>query len=188
MAAPAPADSKVTATASPAYGAAITLGTVTDPTIAESSGLGASRRNPGLHWTHNDSGDDPLVYCLDAQARACGVWLVGGAEAFDWEDMAVGPGPIAGESYLYIGDIGDNIRQRTEIVVFRVPEPRVDGGAAVTTKDAPATTPRADVLRLRYPDGPHDAEALLVHPATGDVYVIAKDGQAAGVYKAARAR
>ena len=161
------------------------LGTVRDTAIGESSGLAASRRNPGLVWTHNDSGDDPLVYCLDLQARSCGVWRVSGAEAWDWEDIAAGPGPRAGEPYLYIGDIGDNLDQRGEIIVYRIPEPVAGGGAPVSTKTAPATTAPSEVLRLQYPDGPHNAEALLVHPTTGDVYVVSKDAQSARVYKAA---
>jgi hypothetical protein len=161
------------------------LGTVSDPGIGESSGLAASRRNPGLLWTHNDSGDDPLLYCLDLKATPCGVWRVTGAEAWDWEDMAAGPGPRPGEPYLYLGDIGDNLDQRTEIVVYRIPEPAAAaGGAAVATKAAPAASAPAEALKLRFPDGPHNAEALAVHPTTGDVYVISKDAQAARVYKA----
>jgi hypothetical protein len=168
-----------------AYQPFTVLGTVTDPVLDESSGLAASRRNPGLLWTHNDSGDDAFVYCLDLQARSCGAWRVPGAEAFDWEDMAAGPGPRATEPYLYLGDIGDNLDQRTEIVVYRIPEPVAGGAGPVPTKASPATTAPAEALRLRYPDGPHNAEALLVHPTTGDVYVVSKNAQAAGVYKAA---
>ena len=166
------------------YRPATVLGTITDAGIGESSGLAASRRNPGLLWTHNDSGDGPTVYCLDLQGRSCGVWNVTGAEAFDWEDMAAGPGPRAGEPYLYLGDIGDNIDQRTQIVVYRIPEPVAGGAAAVPTAASPAASAPSEALRLRYPDGPHNAEALLVHPATGDLYVISKDAQAAKVYKA----
>jgi len=163
-------------------------GEIGDTDIGESSGLAASRRSPEVLWTHNDSGDEPFVYCLDLRGRSCGVWRVAGAEAFDWEDMAAGPGPRAGEPYLYLGDIGDNIDQRSEIIVYRVPEPTVGGagggGGGVSTRASPATTAPADALRLRYPDGRHNAEALLVHPVTGDVYVISKDAQAARVYKA----
>ena len=162
------------------------LGRITDPDIGESSGLAASRRNPGLLWTHNDSDDDPLVYCLDLKGTPCGVWRVTGAEAWDWEDMAAGPGPRPGEPYLYLGDIGDNVDGRSEIIVYRIPEPAATAaGAPVPTKAAPAASAPAEALRLRLPDGPHNAEALAVHPTTGDVYVISKDAQAARVYKAA---
>jgi hypothetical protein len=162
------------------------LGTVTDPGIDESSGLAASRRNPGLLWTHNDSGDEPLVYCIDLKAVPCGVWRVTGAQAWDWEDMAAGPGPRPGEPYLYLGDIGDNVDNRTEIFVYRIPEPAVAaGGAPISTKAAPAASASAEAIKLHFPDGPHNAEALAVHPTTGDLYVISKDAQAARVYKAA---
>ncbi len=178
-----PGGTTAVAGAGPAYGPSAVLGTVTDTVIGESSGLAASRRLPGVLWTHNDSGDDPFVYCLDQQARSCGAWRVAGAEAFDWEDMAAGPGPAGGGPSLYLGDIGDNLDQRSEIIVYRVPEPQPPTGAP-TSKASPGTTPPAEVFRLRYPDGPHNAEALAVHPTTGDLYVITKDAQSAGVYKA----
>lgn len=184
---PAPAAPGTTTSTESAggYGTPVLLGRIDDPDIDESSGLVASRRNPGRLWTHNDSGDDPDIYCLDGQARTCGVWRVTGAEAFDWEDIAAGPGPRAGEPYLYVGDIGDNIDHRSQIVVYRLPEPTVGAPGPVGTKSSPTATEKADALRLRYPDGPHDAEALLVHPVSGDVYVVTKDPRGAGVYKAA---
>jgi hypothetical protein len=177
---PAPPTSARAGGPAPGYGPPTVLGRIADPAVTESSGLAASRRDPGVLWTHNDSGDEPLVYCLDLQGRSCGTWRVTGAEAFDWEDMAAGPGPRAGEPYLYLGDIGDNIDQRSEIVVYRIPEP----APPAPTGASPASTAPAEALRLRYPDGPHNAEALLVHPVSGDVYVISKDDQAPRVYKA----
>ncbi len=184
--APSTSTTQATGTAS-GYQAPTTLGILRDPDIPESSGLVASRRNPGLLWTHNDSGDGPFAYCLDLRIRSCGVWRVTGAEAFDWEDIAIGPGPQAGEPYLYLGDIGDNIAQRDEIVVYRVPEPvaGASGEGPLTTKAAPASTAPAEAIRLRYPDGAQNAEALLVRPTTGDLYVIAKNPSSAAVYRAA---
>lgn len=148
--------------------------------VTESSGLAASRRNPGLIWTHNDSGDRPRLYCLTRKATTCGTWEVTGARALDWEDMAAGPGPTAGELYLYMGDIGDNRQARDEVAVYRLVEP-----AAPSPRTASVVpTARADRLELRYEDGPHDAEALLVHPVSGDLYVITKDFGGGAVYKA----
>ncbi len=183
---PAPAGGNTaTGAAGAGYQPFTLLGTITDPGISESSGLAASRRNPGLLWTHNDSGDEPLVYCLDLTGATCGVWRVTGAEAWDWEDMAAGPGPRPGEPYLYLGDIGDNVDGRSEIIVYRIPEPvAIAAGATVPTKVAPAASAPAEALTLRFPDRPQNAEALAVHPTTGDIYVISKDAQAARVYKA----
>ena len=164
------------------YGRPTVVGTIQDPEITESSGLAASRTRPGYLWTHNDSGGDQAIYCLTEKARSCGTWELRGAEAFDWEDMAAGPGPRPGVSYLYVGDIGDNIGRRDSIVVYRVREP--DPNADLDGEGG--GTLRSRALVLEYPDGPHDAEALLVHPTTGDLYIVTKKSSGlAGVYRAA---
>jgi hypothetical protein len=165
------------------YGPPVLLGTVDDPDVTESSGLVASRRNPGLYWTHNDSGDGPFLYCLDGHGSSCGAWRVTGADAIDWEDIAAGPGPDPSTPYLYVGDIGDNLGDRPDVVVYRVPEPAVDRSAPPPAKASPGRTQPAQALTLRYPDGSHDAEALLVQPRTGDVYIVAKEPNP-GVYVA----
>ena len=67
-----------------------------------------------------------------------------------------------------IGDIGDNNAVRENgLLVHRVLEPQPTDQAEVTTE--PPTS-----FRLRYPDGPGDAETLLVHPRTGRLYVVTK--------------
>lgn len=152
----------------PVYGAPTVIAHLENSDVDESSGIVASRRNPGLFWTHNDSGGAPLLYLFDRKGRDLGTWRVRGATATDWEDIAIGPGPVRGRSYLYIGDIGDNRRSRREVVVFRVEEPAAGrpGATSETQMSAP--------LRFRYSDAPHDAEALAVHPHTGDIYIIVK--------------
>jgi Ni/Co efflux regulator RcnB len=153
--------------------------------VRESSGVVASRRSPGLYWTHNDSGDRPFVYAFDAEGKRRGVWRVEGAKAEDWEDIAAGPGPERGRSYLYVGDIGDNGEKRGHVTVYRFPEPEATAADAASTTKEPRATDRADALRLEYPDGAHNAEALAVHPTSGDLYVITKGLQNAGVYRLA---
>ncbi|HEX8117141.1 MAG TPA: hypothetical protein VF521_07705 [Pyrinomonadaceae bacterium] len=161
----------------------VQLATLEDRRIDESSGLVASRRAPGLFWTHNDSGDGPFVYAFDRAGRSRGTWRVEGAQAIDWEDIAAGPGPAGGQSYLYVGDIGDNGRERDLIVVYRFPEPELSATEAPPKQ--PRTTQAAEAIRLKYPDGAHNAEALAVHPTTGDLYVVTKANAEAGVYKLA---
>jgi hypothetical protein len=173
---------------SKAYGSPVEVGELEDKSIDESSGIAASRLNPNLYWTHNDSGDGPFLYALTRTGEKRGTWRVTGASARDWEDMASGPGPQKGQSYLYVGDIGDNGRERREIVVYRVQEPVVTDGDATTNRVEPQHTEPAEAIRLRYPDKRHDAEALAVHPTTGDLYVITKTRNttaAASVYKLA---
>ncbi|HEU0251511.1 MAG TPA: hypothetical protein VFR12_00680 [Pyrinomonadaceae bacterium] len=156
------------------YGPPRTLTTLKDLSITESSGLVASRTTPGAYWTHNDSGDGPFIYSFDTQGRSLGVFRVTGAQAYDWEDMSIGPGPQRGKSYLYLGDIGDNQEKRAEIVVYRVLEPTLAATSKPSTKKRPQATQAAEAITLKYPDGKHDAETLLVHPTTGNIYIVTK--------------
>jgi len=148
-------------------------GRVADPSANELSGLVRSRSQPGLLWSHDDSGAGPVLFGLRTDGRVAAHPTVTGAQAVDWEDIAAGPAPD-GRPLLYIADIGDNASRRPSVDVYRVAEPRV--GAAAT---APAAR-----LRLRYPDGAHDAEALLVDPLRGDLVIVTKALGAARVYHA----
>jgi hypothetical protein len=175
---PPPAPLRAT-TATPAQPAALcqalrvrVAGRVTDPAAIELSGLVRSRSQPDLLWSHNDSGAGPDLFGLRTDGRVVARPRVTDAEAVDWEDIATGPGPD-GRPLLYIGDIGDNASARAAVDVYRAPEPRV--GEAAT---APAAR-----LRLRYPDGPHDAEALLVDPVRGDLLIVTELVDGARVYR-----
>ncbi len=176
--APSPA---TTAAARLAFGPGVLRGEISDERVAESSGLVASRRHPGRLWTHNDSDQPAVLFCVEPDGGPCGGWTVDGATNVDWEDIAAGPGPDPAEHYLYVGDIGDNLRSRGSVVVYRVPEPAVPDDA---TAAGGGTTAPVTALRLRYDDGPHDAESLAVHPDTGAIYLIVKDVGDSGVYRA----
>ena len=156
------------------YGSPTIIGTIKNSSITESSGLVASHSTPGAYWTHNDSGDGPFIYALNASGASRGVFRVTGTQAHDWEDISIGPGPDRGKSYLYIGDIGDNNSARSEIVVYRVAEPELSVETAKVTKARPGKTEPADAIRLRYPDGKFDAETLIVHPVSGNIYIVTK--------------
>ena len=156
------------------FGLPAIIATLKDKSVTESSGLTASRTTRGAYWTHNDSGDGPFIYSFNTSGAPLGVFRVSGANARDWEDMAAGPGPQRGQSYLYLGDIGDNNGVRAEIVVYRVLEPTLNATTRQFTKNKPGTTEPAEAIRLRYPDGKFDAEALLVHPVTGRIYIVTK--------------
>ena len=120
-------------------------------------------------WTHNDSGDVARVFGLDRRGRLLREVAVTGAEALDWEDIA------ARGATLYAGGIGDNLAQRPEIAVYRFGEP----GPGVTSV-------AAERIALRYADGAHDAEALLVDPRNGTIAIVTKDSAALGRLHRAR--
>jgi hypothetical protein len=148
----------------------VVTGRLAAPEATEISGLVASPTQPGVLWAHNDSGDRGRIFALRRDGSLIASLDVPGAEATDWEDIAVGPG-----SDLLLGDIGDNNAVRKDIDIYRVREPRLAEGLGVT---AAATR-----LRLTYPDGAHDAETLLADRRTGEIVIVTKrlDGRS-GVF------
>ena len=157
------------------------IGKVQTDLIKEASGIVASRKNPGLLWVHNDSGNSAQVYALNTEGKLLRICSILGARCRDWEDIAIGPGPDKQRDYLYIGDIGDNKARYKSVTIYRVPEPNVDPNSKQTDiKIGPAET-----IELVYPDGPKDAETLMVDPLNGDVYIISKRKIFCRVYRAA---
>lgn len=149
------------------------------PRLIESSGVAASR-TPGVFWSHNDSGDGPVLYATDAAGRDLGAVRVTGARARDWEDIAAGPCFVAPGRCLYIGDIGDNAARRPHVVIYRVREPEPPSAPGDTLRSAPAL----DSIVLRYPDHPHNAEALAV-TGGGAILLVTKDmGAPATLFRA----
>jgi len=156
------------------------VGTVELAAVNEASGIVASRKNQDVLWVHNDSGDSARVYAMNAAGEHLGVYSLSGAGAVDWEDIAIGPGPIGGLDYLYCGDIGDNSAWRSYITVYRVVEPQVDSQQSPVN----AALNNVDAIRLKYPDGSRDCETLMVDPLTRDIYLISKRETPSKVYRA----
>lgn len=129
--------------------------------VRETSGLARSGRDQALLWTHNDAGNEPLIYAFDRSGRLVQRVRVVGADLTDWEDVEAAP--CGDASCLYLADIGDNDSNRERVTIYRVAEP-----AAGASRTAPA-----DALHARFPDGPKDAEALFAH-GSGDLYVVNK--------------
>jgi hypothetical protein len=159
------------------------VGTIETDEIIESSGIAASKCQTDVLWTHNDSGDGAFIFAIDRTGEKLGVWKVTNAKNRDWEDIAAIKKPN-GECFLYIGDIGDNQRERNDLTIYSVKEPTVEGAGKTSTRKNPLSTEPADAIKIQYPDSRQDAETLMIHPQTGDVYILTKRiRDASGVFK-----
>lgn len=131
--------------------------TITDPRLPELSGLVAV---DGQFLATNDGGEQVSVFLLDATCQVVDVHTAA-VDPYDPEDLAV-----AGDGTVWLADTGDNDRIRTTVALIAL---RPDGSISV--------------YRLTYPDGAHDAEALLLAP-DGTPYVVTKEILgASGVYR-----
>ena len=139
--------------------------------LTESSGLAVSRAHPGVLWSHNDSGDGPRIYQIDATASLRSIFTVTDAQAVDWESMDIGPCPAlegAGEPpawCIYAADVGDNARQRDTLTIYVVPEPDPEAESADVQTLA--------TIRYGYSGTSYDVEAFAVTPE-GDLVIVNK--------------
>lgn len=167
-------DIKSASNISELYGEPTQIGVITDPSIAEISGIAPSRTAKGLWWVHNDSGDKARLYVVNSGGKLLGRYTVTGARNRDWEDMA----GFTAQKRLYIADFGDNELKRDDLTLYRVKEPDLSKGIS------DGATEPAEVFPFRYPDGRHNAEALFVDPKTGRPYIVAKTmSPPGGVYR-----
>ena len=137
--------------------------TIDDTRITESSGL-ATDPGGSLYWTVNDSGDRGVAYGIGLDGTVQGT-LNFRAQPRDVEAVAV-----HGDE-LYVADIGDNTSKRSFVRVYFFTNPRANG-----------LTVTYQAYDFRYPDGPHNAETLLVDES-GRLFIVAKGGKA-GIYEA----
>jgi hypothetical protein len=145
------------------------LFTFNDDHIKESSGLETSQHWRNIIYTHNDSGDDARFFAVNLRGQTKAVYTLNGAGSWDWEDMSQGPNDT-----LWFGDIGANQLGRDSIAVYKVKEPQ-------KLRSRTIAWTRYD---FRYDDDQsHNAEALLVNPVTGALFVVTKADSGAGVYR-----
>ena len=147
--------------------------------LDELSGIALSRAHPGVVYAHNDSGDSARFFAFRFDGLPLGEFHFEGVDAHDWEDMALGP--CADTTCVYLADFGDNLQTRSDYVVYRTREP-----------DVGATRPAGEValpfqrFPFEYPNHErYNAETLLVHPKTGELYVLTKGdtGEQSRVFK-----
>lgn len=159
------------------YGEAVAQCTITDPQIDELSGLVAL--SDGQLLLVEDSTPEPrrgstsiLMYRLDTDCTVQGDVAEFDQDPRDIEDLALR------ENTLWFADIGDNGANRESVALICV---------SYDPEDPLAGAGQPVVFRLAYPDGPHDAEALVLAP-DGTPYLVTKEplGHSA-VYRPLRA-
>jgi hypothetical protein len=158
------------------YGSILDVGTVASPDLVEASGIAVSRVVPDVLWSHNDSRGGARLFAFSATGTDLGAFELPGTFAFDWEDIAAGPGPDGTGAYLYVGDIGDNFSIRSgQITIYRVPD--TDPGSMDASFDEVVPLP------YKYPDGVHNAEAIFVDPVEPAMFIVTKDKEQALIFK-----
>ncbi|MFC5948375.1 esterase-like activity of phytase family protein, partial [Pseudonocardia lutea] len=135
--------------------------TVTDRRLAELSGLAVAP--DGGIWAMSDGGSRVALYELDPGTCAVTGTRTAPLDPYDAEDLALAP-----DGAFWVADTGDNDRVRDTVALLVLP---ADGA------------PR--LHRLTYPDGPHDAEALLIGADGVPVVVTKEVSGTAGVYRPA---
>ena len=158
--------------------------TILDARLAELSGLAVSPTNPGIVYVHNDSGDSSRFFALSPGAQMRATIYFNGDPAVkpygvtDCEDMTLAEGKD-GQSYVFIGDIGDNDAVRKYIRIYRVKEPNL---SKQDTVHPPTLYLASEPLTLRYPDGSHDAETLMADPIDRLLYIVSKREDSVAIY------
>jgi hypothetical protein len=158
----------------------VTTGRLQNKQMNEISGIAASAINPDVFYIHNDSGDTSRFFAIDEQGKLKATYYFHGEAGgkfgvTDCEDIAVGPGPVKNKSYIYLGDIGDNGGNHANIAIYRFNEPKLnDKDSVINIKSA--------VLFVKYPDGPRDAESMMVDPLEKLIYIVSKRQDSVAVY------
>ena len=146
---------------------------ITPSILDEASGIADSKANPGYLWVQQDSGNPSDIALLSQDGSLLKKINIKPAVNRDWEDLATGMGPVAGNQYIYLADIGDNALTASQYFIYRFTEPT----------SAVDTVLNCDKITFQYPDGAHDAEAILVENSSKDIYIITKQDSPSRIYK-----
>jgi len=156
----------------------IKLGEIQNKNLYELSGIAASYVTSNAFWVEQDSGNPSIIYLFAKEGTQLGSLKLNSVSNRDWEDIATGPGPMTGVSYIYLADIGDNKSQYPVKYIYRFPEPTI---TAANPNQEIATL---DKITFRFPDGTKNAEAVMIDPLTKDLYIVSKEGSGATIYVA----
>ncbi|AYD47052.1 hypothetical protein [Arachidicoccus soli] len=137
----------------------------------EISGVAPSHINKGVLYVHEDSGNANDIYLTDSTGADLGKVVLDGIFNRDWEDIATGPGPVPGKSYIYIADIGDNDLKYSTKYIYRFEEPALNTIAASTE----IHIYQVDKIEVKLSEGIANAETLVINPSTKDLFLFTKE-------------
>ncbi len=147
------------------WAAAEVLGQLDTRLLPEASGIGIATGGDLLY--HNNDGNEPGFLVTGRDGGNARRITVEGFDTVDVEDLAVGP--CGNQTCLFLADVGDNGARRSSVQIAIIAE---SGGFAASVK------PR-HVVTARFPDGPHNSEAIAVYPS-GDLFLVTKAGSGIG--------
>jgi len=150
------------------YGPARKVCEAANRRICESSGVAAGRRNPGVFWTHNDSGGKPRLFAFDTKGRDRALLVIDRAHHTDWEDIA--SFTLDDKHYLLVADAGDNAKRRKLYVLYLVEEPLLQPGKRLVGRVRPAM-----VIPFRFEDGSQDGESVAVDVVSKKIYLATRN-------------
>lgn len=137
-------------------------GLIIDQQLNEISGIAASKRFKDVFWVIDDGGNAPNLYAIDAYGIRKATVTVD-VQKTDWEDISTVD--LNGTSYLVVADIGDNGGLRKTLQLHLIEEPHTLANERVRPFRS---------IAFKYPDGPHDAEALSVDNRTKQAILVTK--------------
>jgi hypothetical protein len=147
--------------------------------INEASGIAASQSFPGYFWVHNDSGDKARLFLIDSLGNGRIEFEVTSTTNRDWEDIAIFKDPITNRSTIVVAEMGDNVAQHQEYSLLLIEEPKI----LPSKKNTSLTVTKK--INFTYPDGPRDAEALMIDPYTNDIFIVSKREANVSLYRIA---
>lgn len=149
------------------------VGHLADPLISESSGIVESRKHPGIYWTHNDSGNEPMIYAIRRDGSSVNRFAFRGI-ARDWEDIAADD-----EGHLYLADIGNNGNRFAAISITMIDEP----DPALAPQPNERVAPRKQWLITFPHDQRMDCESFFVWKGDGYLLNKSSNGVATSLWK-----
>ena len=153
------------ASASPKEALAVQTGTFPDK-IKESSGLEETGKE-GVYYTHNDAGNEAVLFKVNAKGQVQASLPVAGAENIDWEDLT-----RDSEGNIYIADTGDNDNERKKLTIYKLAKGDPENVSLITFTYSDRQVGKNAKVRPAY-----DCEAIFWYRSK--LYLVTKDREKA---------